>query len=85
MIELPDPASVIPDDWMTRSLEEKREIYANAWGIIGANIAYREWEARQPEWEQLPLPLAEFEPQIRCASGWCAPSEPEYALMEVGS
>ena len=68
MIELPDPASVIPDDWMTRSLEEKREIYA-----------------KQPEWEQLLLPLAEFEPQIRCASGWCAPSEPEYALVEVGS
>jgi hypothetical protein len=83
-IELPDPASVIPADWRTRSDEEKLAIYADAWSIIGANIAYREWEAAQPDWEQLMLPLPEFS-EIRCASGWCAPSEPEYAWMEVAS
>lgn len=84
MINLPDPASVIPADWMTRSDKEKREIYANAWSILGANIAYRNDEARRPDWEQLVLPLEEFR-QIRCAGGWCAPSEPEYALAEVAS
>lgn len=84
MIELPDPASVIPADWMTRSGKEKREIYANAWGILGANIAYREWEAKQPDWEQLVLPLPEFNRPL-CASGWCAPSEREYAFAEVTS
>ena len=84
MIELPDPASVIPADWRTRSDEEKLAIYADAWSILGANIAYREWEARQPDWEQPMLPLDEFsEIRCLCAGGWCAPSEPEYALVEV--
>ncbi len=84
MIELPDPASVIPADWRTRSEKEKREIYADAWSVLGANIAYRAWESRQPEWEQLVLPLDEFS-EIRCLAGssWCAPSQPEYALVEV--
>ncbi len=81
MIELPDPASVIPADWRTRSDEEKLKIYAETWGILGANIAYRNWEARRPDWEQLVLPLDEFlTTTYTCASGWCAPSEPEYAL-----
>lgn len=84
MIELPDPASVIPADWRTRSDEEKLAIYAAAWGIIGANIAYLNDEARRPDWEQLVLPLDIFH-EIRCANGWCAPSKPEYALTEVGS
>lgn len=82
MIELPDPASVIPADWMTRSDEEKRAIYADAWSILGANIAYREWESRQPDWEQPMLPLDEFH-EIRCVSGWCAPSEPMYSIAQV--
>lgn len=83
MIELPDPASVIPADWHTRSDEEKLAIYADAWSIMGANIAYRKWEAKQPDWEQPTLPLDEFGEWFTAASGWCAPSESEYALMEV--
>ena len=83
-VELPDPRSVIPADWRTRSDEEKLGFYADAWGIIGANIAYLNDQAKHPGWEQLMLPLPEFS-EIRCASGWCAPSEPEYALMEVTS
>ena len=79
MIQLPDPASVIPADWRTRSDEEKLAIYAETWGIIGANIAYRNWEAAQPDWEQLVLPLEEFT-MLRAASGWCAPLEPEYSI-----
>lgn len=79
MIKLPDPASVIPADWRTRSDEEKLAIYADAWSIIGANIAYINDDMKHPGWEQLTLPLEEFT-EIRCASGWCAPSEPEYAI-----
>ena len=86
MIELPDPASVIPADWRTRSDKEKLAIYAEAWAIVGTNIAHRNWEARQPDGEQLVLPLEEFTIfSCSAANGWCPPSEPEYSLREVRS
>lgn len=84
MIKLPDPASVIPADWRTRSDKEKLAIYADAWSILGANIAYMNDEAKRPDWEQLVLPLDEFH-EIRCASGWCAPSEPMYSIAQVSA
>lgn len=84
MVELPDPYDAIPPDWRTRSSKEKLEIHASFWGILGANIAYINDEMKRPDWEQLVLPLEEFT-AIRSANGWCAPSEPEYALMEAGS
>lgn len=72
-LELPDPADAIPANWRELPPEYKRALYCETWATLGANIAHSEWLARQPEWVQDPLPLAEFQPVFGAASGWCAP------------
>lgn len=79
-LELPDPADLLPADWPALPDAYKRALYCEAWADLGANIAYLNDRARMPEWEQPPLPLADFYGQFTGGAGWCAPSEPDYSV-----
>lgn len=71
--DVPDPVDLIPANWRELPKSWRRMLYAETWATVGANIAYFNDLARQPEWVQDPLPLEEFQPTITAASGWCAP------------
>lgn len=77
-LDLPDPVDLLPSDWRSLSKEHKHALYCEAWATLSANLAYREWEARQPDWVQDPLPLPEFQLVFTAVGGWCAPSHVDY-------
>lgn len=84
-LDLPDPADLLPSDWRTLSDEHKHALYCEAWATLGANVAQREWEARQPDWVQDPLPLPEFQLIYTAAGGWCAPSKLHWDTYQHGN